>query len=55
MIASLIFSLVKLLIAIVAGIVGSVIGLLLLGVSLPTGIYYQLGRLCQYIGGLWKR
>lgn len=55
MITSLLFSVVKLLIAIVAGIIGSVIGLLLLGVSLPTGNYYQFGRLCQYIGGLWKR
>lgn len=49
MISSLIFSIVKLLLGIGAVVFGFVIGLCLLGVSLPTGIYYQLGRLCSFI------
>lgn len=55
MISTLIFSIVKLILGISAVVFGLIAGMILLGVSLPSGIYHQIGRLCQYIGELWKR
>jgi hypothetical protein len=49
MISTLIYSIVKLLLGIGAVVFGFIIGLLLLGVSLPTGLYYQLGRFWDFI------
>lgn len=49
MITSLIYSLVKLLLGVLAIVFGLIVGLALLGVALPTGIYYQLGRFFSFL------
>jgi hypothetical protein len=54
MITTFIYSIAKLLLGVLAVFFGLVMGLILFGVSLPTGIYYQLGRLCRYFKLLWK-
>lgn len=55
MITSLIYSLVKLLLGILAVVFGLLFALVLLGVSLPTGLYHQLGRLCLFVNDRIKR
>ena len=49
MITSLIYSLVKLVLGVLALVFGLLFALALLGVSLPTGLYHQLGRLCSFV------
>ena len=49
MISTLIFWIVKLLLGIFAVVFGLIAGMILLGVSLPSGIYHQLGRFCSFV------
>ena len=54
MITSLIYWAIKFVLGILAVVFGLIIGLVLMGISLPTGIYYQLGRFCSFVAKKFK-
>jgi hypothetical protein len=54
MIATFIYSIIKLVLGVLALVFGLFAGLVLFVVALPTGFCYQLGRLLFYFKKLWK-